>query len=115
MDPVLLSPTFTKRLQNYRMNGTVAKVNLALSGLPTFKALNGNNDALTGRIQIGPDIDYLERAFDESKYGNFSRAPYLEITIPSLADPSLAPQRQHVMSIYMQYAPYKLEEWKLEA
>jgi phytoene dehydrogenase-like protein len=117
MDPVLLSPTFVKRLQNYRMNGTVAKINLALSGLPTFKALNGNNEPLTGRIQIGPDIDYLERAFDESKYGNFSRAPYLEITIPSLADPSLAPQGQHVMSIYMQYAPYKLKtgSWHDEA
>jgi phytoene dehydrogenase-like protein len=110
MDPVLLSPTFTKRLQNYRMNGTVAKINLALSGLPSFTGLDGNADALAGRIHIGPDIDYLERAFDESKYGNFSRAPYLEITIPSLTDPSLAPQGKHVMSVYMQYAPYKLKE-----
>jgi phytoene dehydrogenase-like protein len=109
MDPVLLSPTFTKRLQNYRMNGTVAKVNLALSGLPSFSGLNGNTDALTGRIHIGPGIDYLERAFDESKYGNFSRGPFLEITIPSLRDPSLAPPGQHVMSVYMQYAPYKLK------
>src|SRR5438874_4668520 len=79
MDPVLLSPTFTKRLQNYRMNGTVAKINLALSELPRFTDLDGGTDALTGRIQVGPDIDYLERAFDESKYGDFSRAPYLEI------------------------------------
>ena len=108
-DPVLLSPTFTKRLQNYRMNGTVAKVNLALSALPSFKGVNGNTEALRARIQIGPDIDYLERAFDESKYGNFSRAPYLEFTIPSLSDPSLAPDGKHVMSIYMQYAPYKLK------
>jgi len=109
MDPVLLSPTFTKRLQNYRMNGTVAKVNLALSGLPTFSGLDGNTEALTGRILIGPGIDYLERAFDESKYGNFSRAPYLEMAIPSLTDSSLAPAGQHVMSVYMQYAPYKLK------
>ena len=109
-DPTLLSPTFTQRLQNYRMNGTVAKVNLALSGLPTFTGLNGNPEALSGRIHIGPDIDYLERAFDESKYGNFSRAPYLEVTIPSLADPTLAPEGKHVMSIYMQYAPYKLRD-----
>jgi phytoene dehydrogenase-like protein len=108
-DPVLLSPTFTKRLQNYRMHGTVAKVNLALSALPSFTGLNGNEEALRGRIQIGPGIDYLERAFDESKYGNFSRAPYLEIAIPSLTDPSLAPEGKHVMSIYMQYAPYKLK------
>jgi len=108
-DPALLAPSFTKRLQNYRMNGTVAKVNLALSSLPTFTALNGNTEALTGRIQIGPEIDYLERAFDESKYGNFSGAPYLEVTIPTLTDPSLAPEGKHVMSIYMQYAPYKLK------
>lgn len=109
-DPSLLSPAFIKRLQNYRMNGTVAKVNLALSALPTFAGINGNTEALSGRIQIGPDIDYLERAFDESKYGNFSRAPYLEITIPSLTDPTLAPEGKHVMSIYMQYAPYKLRD-----
>ena len=109
MDPVLLSPTFTKRLQNYRMNGTVAKINLALSGLPSFSGLDGNTEALTGRIHIGPGIDYLERAFDESKYGNFSRAPYLEIAIPSLTDPSLAPAGSYVMSVYMQYAPYKLK------
>lgn len=113
-DPSLLSPTFTKRLQNYRMNGTVAKLNLALDALPSFKGMEGNVGALKGRIQIGPEIDYLERAFDESKYGSFSRAPYLEITIPSLTDPALAPAGKHVMSIYMQYAPYKLREgsWK---
>jgi phytoene dehydrogenase-like protein len=108
-DPSLLSPTFTKRLQNYRMNGTVAKVNLALAGLPTFKGVDGNTETLKARIQIGHEIDYLERAFDESKYGNFSRSPYLEITIPSLTDPTLAPAGKHVMSIYMQYAPYKLK------
>lgn len=104
-----LPANFIRRLQNYRMNGAVAKINVALSGLPTFPSLNGNKDALNGRIQIGPDIDYLERAYDESKYGNFSRAPYLEITIPSLTDPSLAAPGRHVMSIYMQYAPYKLK------
>jgi phytoene dehydrogenase-like protein len=70
----------------------------------------GNGNLLQGRIQISPEIDYLERAFDDSKYGNFSRNPYIEITIPSLADPSLAPAGKHVMSIYMQYAPYKLKE-----
>jgi phytoene dehydrogenase-like protein len=109
-DPTHLSPDFVQKLQHYRGNGTVAKVNLALSGLPTFTALkNGDNAALKGRIHIGNEIDYLERAFDESKYGNFSRQPYLEVTIPSLTDPTLAPDGKHVMSIYMQYAPYKLK------
>jgi phytoene dehydrogenase-like protein len=109
-DPTHLSPDFVQKLQHYRGNGTVAKVNLALSGLPTFTALkNADATALRGRIHIGPEIDYLERAFDESKYGNFSRQPYLEATIPSLTDPTLAPAGKHVMSIYMQYAPYKLK------
>ena len=110
IDPLYLPPTFVRRLQNYRLNGTVAKLNFAMSGLPTFPALNGNTEALTGRIQVGPDIDYIERAFDDSKYGNCSRAPYLEFTIPSLTDPSLAPSGQHVMSTYMQYAPYNLRD-----
>lgn len=113
-DPVHLSPDFVQKLQHYRGNGTVAKVNLALSALPEFTALkNGDSAALRGRIHIGHEIDYLERAFDESKYGNFSRQPYLEATIPTLVDPSLAPEGKHVMSIYMQYAPYKLKgDWE---
>lgn len=116
VDPIQLSPDFVTKLQNYRMPGTVAKVNLALSGLPQFAGLNGNTDALHGRIHIGPEIDYLERAFDESKYGNFSRQPYLEATIPSLTDGSLAPPGKHVMSIYAQYAPFKLKtsDWEAE-
>jgi phytoene dehydrogenase-like protein len=109
-DPTHLSPDFVQKLQHYRGNGTVAKVNLALSGLPQFTAIkNGDASVLKGRIHIGNEIDYLERAFDESKYGNFSRQPYLEATIPSLTDPTLAPDGKHVMSIYMQYAPYKLK------
>jgi phytoene dehydrogenase-like protein len=117
VDPAHLSPDFVMKLQHYRMPGTVAKVNLALSGLPNFSSLhNGNSDALKGRIHVGPEIDYLERAFDDSKYGNFSRQPYLEVTIPSLTDTSLAPSGQHVMSIYMQYAPLKLKnsDWESE-
>ena len=116
VDPTHLSPDFVQKLQHYRMPGTVAKVNLALSALPNFTALQStdNGNALSGRIHIGHEIDYLERAFDESKYGNFSRQPYLEIAIPSVSDPSLAPDGQHVMSIYMQYAPYKLKasDWE---
>ncbi len=120
VDPTHLSPNFVQKLQHYRMPGTVAKINLALSALPNFTALQNtslvtsNGNALSGRIHIGPEIDYLERAFDESKYGNFSRQPYLEIAIPSITDPSLAPAGKHVMSIYMQYAPHKLKtsDWE---
>jgi phytoene dehydrogenase-like protein len=114
VDPTHLSPDFVMKLQHFRMPGTVAKVNLALSGLPKFTGLEGNTAALSSRIHIGPEIDYLERAFDESKYGEFSKQPYLEVAIPSLSDPSLAPAGQHVMSVYMQYAPYKLKsgDWE---
>ena len=118
VDPSHLTPDFVQKIKNYRSMGTVAKINLALSALPDFTALKnkGTGDLLKGRIQISPEIDYLERAFDESKYGNFSRNPYIEIAIPSLSDPSLAPAGQHVMSIYMQYAPYKLKgsDWETQ-
>ena len=109
VDPQHLAPSFLQRLQHYRMNGTVAKVNLALSSLPSFNGMNGNAATLLGgRIQVSPEVDYLERAFDASKYGEFSQQPYLEATITTLHDSSLAPAGKHVMSIYMQYAPYKL-------
>jgi phytoene dehydrogenase-like protein len=118
VDPAHLTPDFVQKIKNYRSVGTVAKINLALSAVPEFTALKakGNGNLLQGRIQISPEIDYVERAFDESKYGNFSRAPYLEITFPSLSDPSLAPAGQHVMSIYMQYAPYNLKnsDWETQ-
>jgi phytoene dehydrogenase-like protein len=111
LDPVHLDPSFVAMMQHYRCSGTVAKINLALAGLPSFAALRNSDapGALAGRIHIGPEIDYLERAFDDAKYGNFSRAPVLDIAIPSLTDPSLGPAGQHVMSIYVQFAPYKLK------
>jgi phytoene dehydrogenase-like protein len=114
VDPIHLSPDFVQKMRQFRGNGTVAKVNLALAALPKFTALkDAAVTALRGRIHIGHEIDYLERAFDESKYGNFSPQPYLEATIPSLADPTLAPAGKHVMSIYMQYAPYHLKgDWE---
>jgi phytoene dehydrogenase-like protein len=102
LDPVHLPPSFVVKMQHYRAKGVAAKLNLALDALPSFSALKSSTDAnaaLGGRIHIGPEIDYLERAFDASKYGDFSRAPYLDISIPSIFDPSLAPSGKHVMSI----------------
>jgi len=113
VDPSQLDPTFANRIKNFRANGTVAKVNLALGGLPTFHALDATDSslkAISGRIHIGPEIDYLERAFDASKYGDFSKAPYLDVTIPTILDPAPAPDGKHVLSAYMQFAPYKLRE-----
>jgi phytoene dehydrogenase-like protein len=112
IDPVCLDPSFLLKIQNYRATGVSAKINLALSGLPSFTGVEGDEDRtkLSGRIHIGPDIDYLERAFDAAKYGDYSPLPYMEITIPSLLDPGLAPAGAQVMSVYIQYAPYKLKE-----
>jgi phytoene dehydrogenase-like protein len=111
LDPTQLDPTFALRIRNFRAAGTVAKVHLALAGLPAFTALDpveGFLNSLSGRIHIGPEIDYLERAFDASKYGEFSSAPYLDVTIPTLLDPLLAPEGKHVLSAYVQFAPFKL-------
>ena len=110
VDPVDLNPNFLLKIRNYRAVGISAKVNLALSGLPSFTSVNGDTAKLSGRIHIGPDIDYLERAFDAAKYGDYSAQPYMDITIPSLSDSSLAPAGSQVMSIYVQYAPYHLKE-----
>jgi phytoene dehydrogenase-like protein len=111
IDPVELEPGFLTKIRNYRSIGVSAKVNLALSALPKLTATNGDlANRFSGRIQIGSDIDYIERAFDAAKYGNFSPHPFLEITIPSISDDSLAPKGAHVMSVYVQYAPYKLAQ-----
>ena len=114
VDPVDLDPNFLSKMRNYRAPGAAAKINLALDALPAFRGVNGGDPKLKlgGRIHIGPEIDYLERAFDASKYGDFSAEPYLDVTIPSLNDSSLAPEGKHVMSIHVQFAPYKLNgDW----
>ena len=119
LDPVHLPPSFAVKIQHYRSNGTMAKLNLALDALPSFTAARHSadgNGSLAGRIHIGPGIDYLERAFDHSKYAEFSREPYLDVMIPTLLDPSLAPEGKHVMSVCMQFAPYHLKngDWSHE-
>jgi len=107
MDPVDLDPTFLSKVRNYRCSGSVAKVNLALDSLPSFTGIT-EPARLAGRIHIGPSIDYLERAFDASKYGDMSIEPYLDVAIPSLADVSLAPAGKHLMAVHVQFAPYRL-------
>ena len=102
VEPGNLDTEFMKRIRHLRMNGCVAKVHLALDGLPDAWKKR------TGRMVLAPKIDYVERAFDCAKYGRVSDKPALEIVLPSLADPSLAPAGKHVASILYQYAPYKL-------
>jgi phytoene dehydrogenase-like protein len=108
LDPVALDPEDAQRIRSFRTAGMASKVNLALSGLPRFAGVP-DESLLRGRIHVGADIDTLERAFDDAKYGGLSRRPYLDVTIPSLSDPSLAPAGQHVMSVYVQYTPYALK------
>jgi phytoene dehydrogenase-like protein len=114
-DPVELGPTLVWRGENIRQPGATARVNLALSGLPRF---HGAPDAerLAGRIVIGPSIDDVERAMDAWKYGHIAEEPLLEATIPSITDPSLAPEGKHVMSVVFQAAPRTLREgeWSSE-
>jgi phytoene dehydrogenase-like protein len=107
-DPVTLGPTMVWRTGNIRQPGATARVNLALSGLPAFHG--GDAERLAGRIVLGPSIDDVERAMDAVKYGHVSEAPVLEATIPSLTDPSLAPESKHVMSVVFQAAPYALRD-----
>ncbi len=97
-------------INRYKFRGSSGKVNLALDGLPEFTCLPGAGAHLRGAISISPSVDYMERAYDEAKYGHYSRGPYIDMVIPSLTDPSLAPPGKHVMSCFVQYAPYKLTE-----
>ena len=91
------------------MRGSSGKLNLALSELPEFTALPGEKTPLRGAISISPSIDYIERAYDDAKYGQFSRRPYIDMIIPSMIDPDMAPPGQHVASCFVQYVPYNLE------
>ncbi|HJU53640.1 MAG TPA: NAD(P)/FAD-dependent oxidoreductase [Pyrinomonadaceae bacterium] len=112
VDPTDLDPNFLMKVRGYRSLGAAAKVNLALDRLPSFTGVDTADVSgkLSGRIHVGPSIDYLERAFDDAKYGDYSRQPYMDITIPTLTDPQLAPEGKHVMSVYVQFAPYNLKE-----
>ena len=110
VDPEDLTPTIRERARNYRTRGVTAKINLALSGLPSFTGLHGDVVPMRGRLLIAPSPDYLERACDAIKYGQMSPDPWLEISIPSVIDPALAPEGCHVMSICAHFAPYKLRD-----
>src|SRR5688500_3251057 len=110
IDPRALPGEVVEDIHRYKFRGSSAKVNLALDGLPELTCLPGAGAHLRGAISISPGVDYMERAYDEAKYGRFSSRPYIDIVIPSLTDPSVAPPGRHVMSCFVQYAPYHLKE-----
>jgi phytoene dehydrogenase-like protein len=105
-----LPPEFVEDVKRYKYRGSSGKVNLALDALPDFTCLPGAGHHLRGAVSISPSVDYMERAYDEAKYGRYSRQPYIDMVIPSLTDPSVAPPGKHVMSCFVQYAPYHLKE-----
>ena len=104
-----LPQDFVSDINNFRIRGSSGKVNLALDGLPDFTGLPGQGPHLRGAISISPDFDYIEKAYDDAKYGNFSQNPYIDIIIPSVLDPEMAPPGKHVMSCFVQYAPYDIK------
>jgi len=108
VDPKQLPDDLVDSIRRYKFRGSSGKVNLALDRLPEFTCMPGNGPHLRGAISISPDIDYIERAYDDAKYGEFSRRPYMDVIIPSMIDPGMAPPGKHVMSIFVQYAPYHL-------
>jgi phytoene dehydrogenase-like protein len=104
-----LEPEFAKSLSHFKYRGSSGKVNLALDRAPSFSARPGVGPHLFGDIAIAPSVEYLSRAYDEAKYGQYSSKPYLNIVVPSMVDPTVAPPGKHIMSIFVQYAPYHLE------
>jgi phytoene dehydrogenase-like protein len=117
LDPEALPDEFVEGVKRYKYRGSSGKVNLALDALPSFKCMPGEGAHLRGAISISPSVEYMERAYDDAKYGHYSRRPYIDMVIPSLTDPSVAPPGKHVMSCFVQYAPYKLApglDWDTE-
>jgi phytoene dehydrogenase-like protein len=115
LDPKDLDAEFVRAIRNFRIEGTSCKINLALNGLPEFTAYPGGAPSGPGphhkaTMHICPSIDYVERAWDDAKYGRASQRPLLELTIPTMYDASLAPPGKHIMGIFLQYAPYTLRE-----
>jgi phytoene dehydrogenase-like protein len=110
IDRGVLPADFQEDIDRYKFRGSSGKVNLALDALPDFTCMPGPGAHLRGAISVSPSVDYMERAYDSAKYGRFSRRPYMDVVIPSLTDPSVAPPGKHVLSCFVQYAPYHLTE-----
>jgi phytoene dehydrogenase-like protein len=110
VEPSNLEASFLEEVRRYKFRGSSGKVNLALDGLPELACKPGRGEWLRGAISFSPGVDYMERAYDDAKYGRFSSRPYIDCIIPTLVDPSMAPPGKHVMSCFVQYAPYHLSD-----
>src|SRR6478609_1617692 len=112
VDPRELPTDLVETIERFRFQGTSAKVNFALDGAPRYPALGDRTDQYRGFTNIGPSMEYLERAYDDAKYGWYSKRPYIDTAIQSTIDPDMAPPGKHVMSCFIQYAPYHLKEYE---
>jgi phytoene dehydrogenase-like protein len=110
VEPGPLPGDFLEAIRNFRCEGTSLKINLGLDGLPDFRVLPGPGPQHRATIHICPGMEYLERAWDDAKYGRPSQGPLIEMTIPTTYDPSLAPAGRHILGIFLQYAPYTLRD-----
>ena len=117
IEPGNLPDEFMDGVKRYKFRGSSGKVNMALDGLPNFKCMPGVGAHLRGAMSISPSVEYMEKAYDEAKYGHWSSHPYIDMVIPTLTDTSLAPPGKHILSCFVQYAPYKLApglDWDTE-
>jgi len=108
LEPGTLDPAFEEEVRRFKFRGSSGKVNLAVDRLPEFSCLPGEGEHLRGAISFSPTVDEMEQAYDDAKYGHWSRRPYVDLIIPTLVDPSMAPPGKHVISCFVQYAPYRL-------
>ena len=109
IEPGTLDPSFEAEVRRIKFRGSSGKVNLAVDRLPDFTCLPGEGEHLRGAISFSPSMDDMERAYDDAKYGRWSRKPYIDMIIPTLVDPGMAPPGKHVISCFVQYAPYRLD------
>ena len=105
-----LPADFVRQVRNFKIRGSSGKLNIALDGLPSFPQIPAGSPAIRGDLHVTDTIEMMERAYDDWKDGRWSRAPYIDMLIPTLIDPTMAPEGKHYMSVFVQYAPYQLAE-----
>ncbi len=110
MDEKDLPGEFVRQVRNFKIRGSSGKLNIALDGLPTFPAIPKGSPCIRGDLHLTDTIDMVERAYDDWKAGRWSRAPYVDMLIPTQIDPTMTPHGKHYMSVFVQYCPYKLAE-----
>jgi phytoene dehydrogenase-like protein len=116
MDSKDLPADFVQRVKNFKIRGSSGKLNIALDGLPRFPAIPAGSPSTRGDMHVTDTLEMMERAYDDWKEGRWSRAPYIDMLIPSQIDPTMVPHGKHYMSVFVQYCPYELAgaEWNAE-